>query len=115
MDAFGRIRRFVFEDPWVDGLNATVWRELGHLEPARDIIDKSITREPTLDRLYLIQLTIALAQKDHKQVARCLTTLEETFLYVVRDLTGTDTYAGFVESVAYRKWVARRTTQAKTE
>ncbi len=115
LDALGRIQRLFYDDPWLGGMKAAVLREQARLELARNVIDKSITREPTLGRLYLIQLSIALAQKDHEQVARCLTTLEETFLYVVRDLTGTDTYAGFVESVAYRKWVARRTTQAKTE
>ena len=115
LDAFGRTQRLVYDDPWLDGLKAAVFREQGRLELARNVIDKSIAREPTLGRLYMIQLTIALAQKDNEQVARCMTTLEETFLYELRDVTSLDEYADFVESVACRKWVARRTTQAQTE
>ena len=62
-------------------------------------------REPTLVAAYWSLISVALARKDYAETARLLTRIRGMGVQLA-DLTTIPEYAGFVDSIEYRKWLA---------
>jgi hypothetical protein len=75
----------------------------------RQFYKKAIDQEPTLDAAYWAMVTLCLDAKQYDETAALLTRIRRELHVKIGDLTKLPPYAGFVESDAYKKWIADQT------
>jgi len=108
-DALGAIDRLdasVGGDPYLDVLRANVHIKAGSLARAQEAASRAAQQEPTLVPAYWSLISIALARKDYAETVRLLTRLRDGMGVQLADLSTIPEYAGFVDSLEYRKWLA---------
>jgi tetratricopeptide (TPR) repeat protein len=72
---------------------------------------KAVEEEPTLALAYWAQVTLSLETEKYDDTAALLTEIHQKLHLKIKDLTKLPTYAGFVQSDAYRKWIAAQTPE----
>jgi tetratricopeptide (TPR) repeat protein len=108
-DALGAVDRLdasVGGDPYLDVLRANIHIKAGSLDRAHEAASRAAQQEPTLVPAYWSLISIALARKDDAETVRLLTHLRDRMGVQLADLSTIPEYAGFVESMEYRKWLA---------
>ncbi len=103
--AIDRLDASVGGDPYLDVLRANIHIKKGDLARAREAGLRAAQREPTLAAAYWSLVSISLAQKDYAETVRLLTQIRALGVQLA-DLSTIPEYAGFVDSIEYRKWLA---------
>ena len=106
--ALDRLDKSVGGDPYLHVLRGNALQMEGKSAEAKKAIGKAIAWEPDLTAAYLARADVALAQKDHKELARLLALMESRFEIDFAGVATADDYAEFRRSPEYREWWANR-------
>jgi tetratricopeptide (TPR) repeat protein len=110
-----RIDAFFGGDPYLQVIRGTTYKLQGgddNMLKAKQCYQKAIDEEPTLSKAYWAMVTLTLVTRDYDQTASFLTQIERKLHIKIKDLTKLSAYAGFVQSDAYKKWIAAQPVPA---
>jgi tetratricopeptide (TPR) repeat protein len=103
------IDNFTGGDPYLQILRGATYKLEGgdrNLLRAKRCYQKAIDEEPTLADGYWSLVALSLDAHDYDETATLLTQIRQKLHMRINDLTKLPTYAGFVQSPAYTKWLA---------
>ncbi len=108
--AINRLDSNLGGDPFLDNYRAVVSMEQGDYGRARLQLENVIAHDSTMPMPYYSLLNLTLHQQDYPATVRMLDLLEKRFsMEFTSDALGIDsTFAGFMQSAAYREWERRR-------
>ncbi len=106
--AIDRVNKNVGGDAYLGVLRANMYLLAGKYSLAKESARRAVADEPGLKLAYWSLVTIALEEKDYRETARLLATIENKLQIKLNDLQNNETYAGFVASPEYAAWMKGR-------
>jgi hypothetical protein len=95
-------------DPYLDLMRANVSCELQKLDEARQLAQKAIDGDDSLQNAYFLLIGISLTAKDFDETSRLLSLMERRFDLRFDNLAGVTEYAEYTKSPQYQKWLESR-------
>lgn len=113
-----RLETFTGGDPYLLVLRGNTYKLEGgndNLLLAKQSYQKALEEEPGLAKAYWALVSLSLETQHYDETAALLTQIRQKLHIKINDLTKLPTYAGFVKSDAYKKWIANQTADTPAQ